>query len=253
MLLKVDSKGNKREYLKVKNGIFKGKFKALTFSFDDGVLDDIRVIKIMNKYGLKGTFNLNSGVLTQTGFWNYKGKKVKHINYCDCPDLYNGHEVASHSYTHPYPDLLDYAHNDIVNQVKTDKKILECLYSQKIEGFAYPMGTYSDELIDILKANGIKYARTIISTNKFVLPENPFLWNPTCHFLDNNIQELFKEFLAEQNENIVFYIWGHSYELINNEDFKRFDDLCRFLSGRKDVDYCTNIEIINAMRNDVLS
>ena len=72
------------------------------------------------------------------------------------------------------------------------------------------------------------------------------------YFLDNNIQELFKEFLAEQNENIVFYIWGHSYELINNEDFKRFDDLCRFLSGRKEVDYCTNIEIINAMRNDVL-
>ena len=41
--------------------VFNGKYKALTFSFDDGNFDDIRLIKIMNKYGLKGTFNLNSG------------------------------------------------------------------------------------------------------------------------------------------------------------------------------------------------
>ena len=41
--------------------VFNGKYKALTFSFDDGNFDDICLIKIMNKYGLKGTFNINSG------------------------------------------------------------------------------------------------------------------------------------------------------------------------------------------------
>ena len=41
--------------------VFNGKYKALTFSFDDGNFDDIRLIKIMNKYGIKGTFNINSG------------------------------------------------------------------------------------------------------------------------------------------------------------------------------------------------
>ena len=41
--------------------MFDGKMKALTFSYDDGVLQDRRLIEIFNKYGLKATFNLNSG------------------------------------------------------------------------------------------------------------------------------------------------------------------------------------------------
>ena len=39
------------------------KRKAITFSYDDGVTQDIRLIELMNKYGLKGTFNLNSELL----------------------------------------------------------------------------------------------------------------------------------------------------------------------------------------------
>lgn len=228
------------------NGIFKGKQKALTFSFDDGVVDDIRVIEILDKYGLKATFNLNSGLLTQTAIWEYMGKRVIHINYYDCVDLYNNHEVASHSYTHPYPDLLLFTHNDIVNQVKIDKKILECLYECKVEGFAYPMGTHTEELIEILKENGIKYARTIENTNKFDLPSDPMLWHPTCHFLDDNIEELFDEFLAIQ-DNAIFYIWGHTYELITEEDFEKFETFCKFISGRADIAYLTNLEIIDSI------
>ena len=37
------------------------KFKALTFSFDDGVVQDQKLIDIFNRNGLKGTFNLNTG------------------------------------------------------------------------------------------------------------------------------------------------------------------------------------------------
>jgi len=35
--------------------------KAVTLSYDDGVRQDKRLISIMQKYGLKGTFNINSG------------------------------------------------------------------------------------------------------------------------------------------------------------------------------------------------
>lgn len=41
--------------------------KALTLSYDDGVVNDRRLIEIMNKYGLKGTFNLNSGLFSEDG------------------------------------------------------------------------------------------------------------------------------------------------------------------------------------------
>ena len=44
-----------------------GKVKALTLSYDDGVEQDVRLIDIMQKHGLKGTFNLNSGLYAAEG------------------------------------------------------------------------------------------------------------------------------------------------------------------------------------------
>lgn len=38
------------------------KFKAITFSFDDGVQQDKRLIEILNRYSLKCTFNINLGL-----------------------------------------------------------------------------------------------------------------------------------------------------------------------------------------------
>ena len=43
--------------------MYQGKNKAITFSYDDGVTQDRRLIEILNRYGLKATFNINSGLL----------------------------------------------------------------------------------------------------------------------------------------------------------------------------------------------
>ena len=42
-----------------------GKNKAITFSYDDGVTQDIRLIELLNKYNLKCTFNINSELLSK--------------------------------------------------------------------------------------------------------------------------------------------------------------------------------------------
>lgn len=226
--------------------IFNGKFKAITFSFDDGNLDDKPLVEIMNKYGIKGTFNLNSGLLTENTPWNFKGlKQVRHINFCDYDGLYDGHEIAAHSYTHP--DLTKLSRNDIFNQIALDKKLLEFLFSRKIEGFAYPMGTYNEEIGDVLAENGILYGRTVKPTYNFELPKQPLFWHPTCHFLDERVEELAKEFAAIKDQTAVLYIWGHSYELIEDKDYERFENLCKFLSGIEDAELLTNIEIIKAI------
>ena len=44
--------------------------KALTVSYDDGVRQDKRLIEILQKYGLKRTFNLNSGLFVE----NFNGE-----------------------------------------------------------------------------------------------------------------------------------------------------------------------------------
>ncbi len=220
--------------------------KLLTFSFDDGNEDDVRLIRIMNRYGLKGTFNLNSGSLTKTSTWKYcEKKKVRHINYFDYPDLYQGHEIASHSYTHPYLEQLD--RNTLDNQVRLDKKILECLYGCKIRGIAYPFGTYNQDVINVLKENGLEYGRTIKSTYRFDFPEEPLTWHPTCRFRDKELYDLASEFLQSTEEDALFYIWGHSYELLTEEDWKEFEKFCAYISGREDVYYCTNIQALDYM------
>lgn len=38
------------------------KFKAITFSYDDGVQQDKRLIEILDRYSLKSTFNINSAM-----------------------------------------------------------------------------------------------------------------------------------------------------------------------------------------------
>ena len=51
------------EVLMVKKLYPYGKKKAFNVTYDDGVLQDIRFVELLNKYGLKGTFNLNSGLM----------------------------------------------------------------------------------------------------------------------------------------------------------------------------------------------
>ena len=80
--------------------MWNNKLKALTFSFDDGVVQDIKAIEILNKYGLKATFNLNSGLLSKT-IAHSNGMMVARVNKNDVAKIYSGHEVAVHTINHP--------------------------------------------------------------------------------------------------------------------------------------------------------
>ena len=224
--------------------MFQGKRKAITFSFDDGILDDVRLVEILNKYGLKATFNLNSGHLSGALHWRYKEvKDVIHINYYDYPHLYDGHEIACHSYTHPRLQNLDAKTMD--NEIRLDKRILENLYDCKVRGMAYPYGTYNDAVLECLRNNQIQYCRTVNSTYDFGLPVEPLTWHPTCHFRDERLMELAEKFLrAEASEDMLFYIWGHSYELVTEDDWIAFDEFCKYIAGKEDICYCTNIQIM---------
>ena len=57
-----------------------GKFKALTMSYDDGYMEDIRLIEIFNQYGIKGTFNLNSELMRNGFEWTHEtGLVIKRL------------------------------------------------------------------------------------------------------------------------------------------------------------------------------
>ena len=79
--------------------MFDGKMKAVTFSYDDGVTQDQRLISLFNKYGLKATFNLNSGLLGNGGSLVREDVTVAHVKPRpeEIRKIYEGHEIASHT------------------------------------------------------------------------------------------------------------------------------------------------------------
>ena len=87
-----------------------GKMKAVTFSYDDGVVQDIHLIELLNRYNLKCTFNLNSGRLGMGNFLHRADQRIAHykVKPEHVKQIYEGHEVAVHTINHPMlPQLED--------------------------------------------------------------------------------------------------------------------------------------------------
>lgn len=227
---------------------FNGKKKAITFSYDDGVTQDIRLIDLFNKYGLKGTFNINSGYLGQSGELIREGVHVRHDKVA--PDMlrgiYEGHEVATHSVTHP--DLTKLSDEAIIREIEDDRIKLSELVGYDVVGHAYPFGTCNRRVADILDTRtGVKYARTVVSTHNFDIQTDLQLFNPTVYH-HREMDEMFRlgeEFLnLKTDEPKLFYIWGHAYEFDIHNDWKRFEEFLEMISHREDIFYGTNAECL---------
>ncbi len=226
------------------------KMKAITFSFDDGVQQDERLIAILNKYGLKATFNINSSLLGLDGHLNYGERKIQHnkVNPYEVKRIYQGHEVAVHTLTHP--NLTTLNENAIIWQVENDRKTLSALVGYEIKSMAYPCGGVNndDRTAAVIKSGtGVQFVRTITHTYNFDLQDNLYRFNPTIHFMEwDKLFALAKEFInLKPQEPKLFYIWGHSYELDMTESgWGRFEEFCAFISGKEDIFYGTNQEVL---------
>ena len=226
-----------------------GKTKVLTLSYDDGVVQDIRLIEIMDKYGLKGTFNINSGLYLSEDM--VREKFYGRLKLSEAQKLYtnSGHEVAIHALTHPYLEKLDTA--EIIHEIIEDKNAIEGHYGKITRGMAYPYGTYSEQVMRVLKKCNIAYARTVKSTYDFGFPENWLMLHPTCHHNYENLEELIKRFIEtpnQHNNSEMFYLWGHSYEFDNNDNWDVIEKFARYAGGHKHIWYATNIDIYDYVK-----
>ena len=226
-----------------------GKSKVITLSYDDGVVQDIRLIEIMNKHGLKGTFNVNSGLYTPESI--VRDKFYGRMKLSEAKELYinSGHEIAVHSLMHPFLEKLDTA--EIIYEIMEDRKAIESQYGEIARGMAYPYGTYSDTVIDVLSKCHIAYARTIKSTYNFEFPENWLMLHPTCHHDYENLEELITRFVETPNRwgnAEMFYLWGHSYEFDNNDNWNVIEKFAEYAGGHEHIWYATNIEIYDYVK-----
>ena len=226
------------------------KKKAITFSYDDGVTQDIRLIELLNKYGLKCTFNLNSELLSQKGMLIREGQRISHykVHPQDVKDIYDGHEVAVHTLTHPNLTRCDDA--EVIRQVETDRLNLSRLVGYEVVGMAYPCGGVNndDRVAELIKQNtGVRYSRTITTTGSFDLQDNLYRFNPTAfHLHFDELMRLGTSFIELKPETPkIFYIWGHSYEMDYGADYwVKLEEFFKLISNKDDIFYGTNKEVL---------
>ena len=226
-----------------------GKTKVLTLSYDDGVVQDIRLSEILNRHGIKCTFNINSGMYLaeEKEREAFRGRLKRSEAIALFTD--SGHEVAVHAYTHPFLERLD--STEIIYEITEDRKDIESTYGTIARGMAYPYGTYNASVIDVLKHCGIVYSRTVKSTEKFGFPENWLELHPTCHHNNPRLMELAKRFVevpSKYGNAEMFYLWGHSFEFDTNDNWDVIERFAEYAGGHEHIWYATNIEIYDYVK-----
>lgn len=222
-----------------------GRDQALTFSYDDGVEQDKRIIDLLKRHGMKGTFNIGGDMFWPENTPYPEGKTSRRFPESKFRETYLNEsvEVAVHGFRHMR--MACFPKGAMAYEIAADRKRLEELTGHLVTGGAYAHGSYNDEVIRALDACGIEYCRTIKSTHDFLLPENWLTWHPTCHHNDPRLMELAEDFLARKVKVTpqIFYLWGHGYEFERDNNWEVLESFVGRMAGHDNVWYATNGEI----------
>lgn len=220
-----------------------GKAKALSFSYDDGVAADKKLVKILDKHGLKATFNLNNLLFDCE---NWHGRMDERETF----ETFNGgaHEIGVHGARHIFLDKVPLA--EAVNEVLQNRLYLENKFNKIVRGMAYAYNGYNDAIISMLKGLGIDYSRTTESSHTFAIPDDWLKLKPTCHHADAELGNLSDKFFGgspekdfKHREPWFFLIWGHSYEFDDDNNWHVIEEFARRAGKAEDVWFATCGEV----------
>ena len=240
-----------------------GLLKAVIMDFDDGTQAwcegvDEKIINILDKYNMVGTFNLSASNHT-SGYTDAEISKYA--------SLYSGHEIATHQIEHTEP--ADMSNDDLRDALKKSKQWFEQITSKwgtlptveteglaiaQVGGWAYPGGgkDISEEQIAIAENLGIKYGRrsTVYSASEadyhVKIPESFFNWKATASFASTSggkaaaLAHQERYLASDLNYMTVFYSWQHGWDVFgssaNPTDISaEFDTYCKNFAKNSDT------------------
>lgn len=232
-----------------------GKRKAVNFTYDDGVLQDVRLVQLLNRYGLKGTFNLNSELMEREFEWIHEsGMVVKRLSPPAVRYLYAGHEVASHTQTHPY--MHDKSEAEIMQELSGDKRRLEELLGREVAGFAVPFDYYDEQIAGCVRASGFEYGRMSEESGCYDPWQKRYFWRAGIFHLSPGLDHYVDGFLHSKEELALCQIVGHSYDLDAENLWDRMETIFRQIADDEDTLPMTHIELVRyleAMKKAVIT
>jgi hypothetical protein len=137
--------------------------------------------------------------------------------------------------------------------------------------FCYPNGKYNQKVKEIVEKSGFLGARTCHLGN-CDLPKDPYELKITLHASNSSplmtlrtwirskisvralldweyrAKILFDQFLESGG---IYHIYGHSWEIDKNNEWKKLERVLQYISFRKCVKYETNIGLIREVRKSI--
>jgi peptidoglycan/xylan/chitin deacetylase (PgdA/CDA1 family) len=200
--------------------------KIFLLSFDDGTVWDKPFVALLNKYKIPCTFNLNSGL--EDFVWEFEGKPVVRQHLADTVEQYRGHEVASHTLTHPWLNSLTLP--ALEREVGEDCEAIKALFGLEEIGFGVPFTACGEREIHIIR-KFTRYIRLSEDADSFALPEDPYHIPIHGLYNDPDIREKIARFAQSELPVSLFVMAGHSYELEMLDHWGYIEELLQYILG----------------------
>jgi peptidoglycan/xylan/chitin deacetylase (PgdA/CDA1 family) len=211
---------------------------------------------MLKEHGLKATFYVAPE--------NQEFAKQDLLSLPEIRGLSQDFEIGAHSMTHRR--LPTISEQEAAREIIESKAVLEQVTGKEIKVFCYPGGAYTNLHVQLVKDAGYKYARTVAKF-KFTV-DDPYeagtslparnrgfglnVWQTACFVKFQPIKvlrclewdALAKAMFDQVTEGGgIYHIWGHSWEIDENDDWERLEDVFRYVSANPKVSYVTNGEL----------
>lgn len=215
--------------------------KYFLLSFDDGTVYDRRFVELLNRYGMKCTFNLNSGL--EDIVWYYEDRYPIHRQrLAETVEQYRGHEIASHSAHHHWLNTL--TPPQLSREVGEDCAALKELFGVKEIGFGVPFTACGEREIKIIR-KFVRYIRLSEMSGNFALPADPYHIPIHGLYNDADIREKIARFAENELPQSLFVMAGHSYEFEVLDHWGYMEALLQYIKSFG-FEIMTTIEFVNS-------
>ena len=214
--------------------------KIFLLSFDDGTVWDKQFVELLNKYGMKATFNLNSGL--EDFVWQYEDRfPIRRQKLSETVEQYRFHEVASHTLTHPWLNSLTPPR--LAREVGEDCEALKEIFGLSEIGFGVPFTACGEREIRIIR-RFVKYIRLSSDAHSFALPQDQYHIPIHGLYNDPDIREKIRAFAQCDLPEALFVMAGHSYEFEVLNHWEYIEELLAYIQSFG-FEVMTTMEFVN--------
>ena len=216
----------------------------IAISWDDGLVSDFPLMKILEKYSAPASFSLCFDYHDDNKLNDHKddveagchkyGERVRKSDLI----AYNNYDICSHTFSHTRLDTISY--DEACLNIKRGKDGLENLFERQIDGIVYPYGLATDALREFARKIGHTYGRSTLSINS---TPTASLWD----LVPNGTWQSDLDLILATSPKFIL-LSGHSYELKTKRHWDLVDELYYTLTTSPKFELVTMSELAKRMQ-----